>query len=177
MSWNGLALPSLCVKGNVELCLTDRGKHTSGLNHYLWPWRNSRPEALPESAPYRLQPSRSRPSVIPDRGGENPTHPTGVGGAAALQDAPQARLWEAGGSVRVWRWEQEGRCDSGARRSPHTSWQLGEPASGEELLGQATNKPAQCPSHLHINTALCPLPGFQYLSAVETWLWHSSRAV
>lgn len=90
---------------------------------------------------------------------------------------PQARLWEAGGSVRVWRWEQEGRCDSGARRSPHTSWQLGEPASGDELLGQATNKPAQCPSHLHINTALCPLPGFQYLSAVETWLWHSSRAV
>lgn len=139
----------------------------------------TRPEALPESSLYHVEPSRSRPSVCHPgpRRGESQALYRSRGGAALSKMPSQARLWEAGGSVRVWRWEQEGRCDSGARRSPHTSWQLGEPASGEELLGQATNKLAKCPSYLDINVALCPLPVFKYLSAVETWLWHSSWAV
>lgn len=157
MSWNCLAMPSLGMKDNVELCLTDRGKHTSGLNLYLWPWRNSRPEALPESALYHIHLSRSRLSSWTS-GWENHRHSTGVRNEATLQDVLSGETLKSRRkhqSVKVGTREE---IDSGARRNTHTSWQHGEPGSGEELHGQATNNLAKRPSYLDVNTAVCTLP-------------------
>lgn len=160
MSWNCSAMPSLGMKDNVELCLTDRGKHTLGLNHYLWPWRNSRPEALPKGTLYHTRLSRSRPSSW-SSGWENRRHTTGVRDKATLQDALSGQTLKSRGrpqSVKVG--TREGMWFRSQEERPHASSPGGEPGSGEELHGQATNNLAKCLSYLDMNTALCPPPCF-----------------
>lgn len=57
MIWDSLFFPSLCVRDNTELCLTDQDKHGTWVDH-VRPWGSSSLHVLPKSPVYHINLSK-----------------------------------------------------------------------------------------------------------------------